>query len=176
MSLNITILYGGGGIFQESITSEKFDYITALDVIEHIENEKSFLERIKMLLNNNGKVLLTVPAYQWLYCQYDKEAGHFRRYSKTEIKNLMETNGFIVENITYFNTFLFPIFVPARLITSLFKNNKKSSVVKNTDKSKSLGNIIPYKIFNIEYFLLKKGIIKSFPFGSSVLIKCRIDK
>lgn len=161
-----------GTIFDESLIDGKYDYITALDVIEHIEDEDSFLDRVKSLLHINGKVLLTVPAYQWLYCKYDKEAGHYRRYNKKQIKNLMEKNGFIVENITYFNTFLFPVFVPIRLISSLLiktsDNNKK---IQNIDKSSSLSNIIPYKIFNFEYKLLGGGDFKIV----SIWFKC-IDK
>ena len=61
----------------DKLKNKKFDTIIMLDVIEHIENDAEFLENtVNKLLNKNGKVIITVPAYQCLFSKHDIESLH----------------------------------------------------------------------------------------------------
>ena len=66
-----------------SFESNRFDVVCLFDVLEHVREDFETLEAIKSLLKPNGRVLITVPAYQWLWSQHDKSLHHFRRYTRT---------------------------------------------------------------------------------------------
>lgn len=85
-----------------------FDYVTALDVIEHIEDEAGALATICRLLKPNGRLLLTVPAYEFLYSLHDAAVGHYRRYDKKSIAISLKNAGFAVTHCEYFLSFLIP--------------------------------------------------------------------
>lgn len=82
---------------------EKFDTVFALNVIEHIEQESLAIQNAKSLLRRNGKLVILVPAGQSLFNSLDRELGHYRRYSKAGLKNVMRTAGFEISYCRYFN-------------------------------------------------------------------------
>lgn len=82
---------------------EKFDQIVCLDVIEHIEDDEKALYEINLLLKPNGRLILTVPAIQYLYGEKDKEIGHYRRYERKDLVVKLKKAGFTVKNIRFWN-------------------------------------------------------------------------
>lgn len=76
------------------------------DVLEHIAEDREFLKRIFTLLAPGGRVYCTVPAYAALWSLEDREAGHFRRYHAGGLKTLLKSEGFDIEYLTYFFSFL----------------------------------------------------------------------
>ena len=62
--------------------NEKFDIICLLDVLEHIEDHKTTLNILKKMMSRDGIMILTVPAYKWLWSKHDELNHHFRRYTK----------------------------------------------------------------------------------------------
>jgi SAM-dependent methyltransferase len=90
--------------------------ISLFDVVEHMENDRKFLERIRFHLSANGRVYLTVPAYQSLWSLEDIVAGHHRRYSSRAIRELLAEAGFAVEFLTGFFQFLPPAIFALRVI------------------------------------------------------------
>jgi SAM-dependent methyltransferase len=87
---------------------EKFDTVIALNVIEHIEDDLRAIRNAKSLLRNHGKLIVLVPAGQWLYNSLDRELGHYKRYTKTGLKGLMESAGFAVTDCHFFNAAAIP--------------------------------------------------------------------
>ena len=81
----------------------KFDTVIALNVIEHIADDSLAIRNAKSLLRNNGKLVVLVPAGQWLYNSLDKELGHFRRYSRACLNDLLKSCGLAVTDSFYFN-------------------------------------------------------------------------
>lgn len=80
------------------------DAIVSINVLEHIEDDKSELSFYhKLLKNRQGRLCLFVPARPELYSLIDKDFGHFRRYVKKELKTKLERAGFEVELIHYYN-------------------------------------------------------------------------
>jgi SAM-dependent methyltransferase len=76
--------------------------IGAFDVLEHMADDIQFLMHLRSLLNTNGVLILTVPAYSALWSIEDVEAGHFRRYSAASLRRALATAGFDVVFDTYF--------------------------------------------------------------------------
>jgi SAM-dependent methyltransferase len=71
------------------------------DVLEHIQEEVTFLRQAQVILKPRGRLFLTVPAYQFLFSEEDKAAGHFRRYTISSLARILEKSGFRVEFATY---------------------------------------------------------------------------
>jgi len=86
------------------------------DVMEHIAEDRKFLEMVGSYLWSNGRVYLTVPAYQALWSHEDVDAGHFRRYSRQALRDLLKGAGFDVEFLTGFFQFLPPAVLAGRVI------------------------------------------------------------
>jgi SAM-dependent methyltransferase len=87
-----------------------------LDVVEHLENPRLLLDEVRESLPSLSHVLVTVPARQELWSNYDEHFGHYRRYSRRELENLLREAGFTVRNSRYFFHLLYlPMFVSARL-------------------------------------------------------------
>lgn len=82
---------------------KKFNTIICLNVLEHIRNEGHAIDNMFNLLKPGGKLILLVPAHKLLYSRFDKEIGHFRRYVKTEIRDLLTIAGFGVLENKYLN-------------------------------------------------------------------------
>ena len=76
------------------------------DVIEHIQDDAKFLRKLHSLLRPNGRVYITVPAFQALWSHEDQEAGHWRRYTLQSLSDTLHDSGYEVELATYIFGFL----------------------------------------------------------------------
>ncbi|TLP39622.1 class I SAM-dependent methyltransferase [Arcobacter arenosus] len=144
----------------ENPFENKFDLICMFDVLEHIENDIVALEQIKKMLTKDGILIITVPAYTWLYSTHDKFLHHKRRYTLSKIESLVK-NKFEIYEKTYFNTLLFPAIVIARFIDKIYP--KENSLGYKTPNK--IVNFILFQIFRFEKYLLR---LISFKFGSSI--------
>ena len=81
----------------------KFDTIFALNVVEHIPDHEQAMQNAMKMLKPGGKVVILVPAFQWLFNGFDKQLDHQRRYTKKTLQNLLERAGFSVVYWQYFN-------------------------------------------------------------------------
>jgi len=96
-----------------------YDLIALLDVLEHVDGDKAALESIATKLAPGGHILLTVPAYQWLWSAHDAAHHHKRRYSKRTLRAVIEAAGLKADRLGYFNSLLFPIAAAARIAGNL---------------------------------------------------------
>ena len=85
------------------LKTSRFDTILAINVLEHIEDDVTLLQRAEQLLVPGGYLLLLVPAHQWLYGDYDRLDGHYRRYSQRVLKSVVSQTSFEVHRMHYFN-------------------------------------------------------------------------
>lgn len=139
-------------------TSELFDFIACLDVLEHLENDELALAKIMNLMSESGKLLLTVPAYMFLWSKHDEILHHNKRYTLTEIEDLLNRVGLKIEFKSYFNMLLFPLALVGRMI------GKTGTRIPN-----KILNFIFLNIFTFEKYLLK---FFNFPFGLSIVVIC----
>lgn len=83
----------------------KFDTVFALNVVEHIEDDRQAIANCRKLLRDGGTLIILVPAYQWLYNNFDRELYHFRRYVKKSLSKLFIENNFKIIRAQSFNAF-----------------------------------------------------------------------
>lgn len=86
-----------------------FDLVTALDVIEHNVEDVEMLREMYRVLTPGGLVLISVPAFQWLWSFNDELNAHERRYTKGDLEQKLENVGFEPVRSTYNNFFIFPM-------------------------------------------------------------------
>ena len=96
-----------------------YDLVAVLDVIEHVEDDVAALKAIAAALKPGGKILITVPAHQWMWSAHDVINHHKRRYSKASFEALLEKTGLKGRKLGYFNSLLFPVAVAARFAGKL---------------------------------------------------------
>ena len=91
---------------EEEYTSliNKFDTVFALNVVEHIEDHQQALLNAHKFLRKEGHVVILVPAFNQLYNDFDKQLGHYRRYTKKSLQDLLRTTGFEIVHTQYFNS------------------------------------------------------------------------
>ncbi len=140
---------------------QSFDVICLFDVLEHIRDDKGTLIAISKLLKKNGTILVTVPAYQWLWGPHDDVVHHKRRYSRPMLRQTIRDAGLSTIKISYFNTILFPLAVLFRLKDKL----SARQTATGTQIPPAPINTILKLIFTSERFLLKHF---SLPFGLSL--------
>jgi len=143
-------------------TAEKFDLICLFDVLEHIDEDVETLIAVKGLLAEGGRVLVTVPAYRWLWSVHDDFLHHKRRYSATELRQKIAASGLQPVKISYFNTILFPLVAIFRLKDRLLG----SSSASGSSVPPAPINQLFASLFSGERFLLAKI---NLPFGVSLL-------
>lgn len=134
----------------ENIYSDKigsYDFVFALNVVEHIEEHELALKNAKKLLTDSGKVFILVPAFQQLYNQFDKELYHYRRYTKKSLELVIQNAGFKNEKSFYFNAAGIPGWV-------LYGGILKHKIIPS-GQMKVFNNLVP--IFRIlDKILLKR--------------------
>lgn len=141
---------------------QRFDLICMFDVLEHIDQDTEALIAIKQLLKINGRILLTVPAYQWLWGAHDEFLYHKRRYSATQLQKKIVAAGLRPVKISYFNTILFPLAAIVRIKDKLLGN----SLATGTSVPPAPINKFFTTLFGAERFLLERF---NLPFGVSLL-------
>ncbi|MGB9586747.1 MAG: class I SAM-dependent methyltransferase [Armatimonadota bacterium] len=145
--------------------NRRFDLITFFDVIEHIDDDVGVLKTAFTLLRSGGYVFITVPAFQFLWSEHDKINGHKRRYTKRELVRKLQSVGFEVTNISYYNTILFPVAAFSRLVSKALGHPMSELKVPP-----DVVNKILLTLFSCERFLLR---YISFPFGLSIVCAAR---
>ena len=159
-------------ICHTSFKDKKFDLICSIELLEHIPKEEAFTNEIYRILKKDGYLILTVPAYNFLWGVDDELAHHQRRYTIKRLKKVFEKNKkFKIKFISYRYFFLFfptvPLFIIQKIKNMLYK--KKSNSLSFTP---SFMNKILIKIMKLENTLLSSGI--KFPFGVGIV--CIIKK
>ena len=138
-----------------------FDIVIAMDVVEHIKDDRIALSEIHRVLKPGGYCVITVPAFQELWGITDELSHHYRRYRRGEIAKQMEAANLVVKRSTYFNTLLFAPIALIRLAVRLM-----GITMDSENASPRFVNGLLYRIFHLEVWLLR---LVDFPFGVSVL-------
>ena len=101
------------------VPDASYDLIALLDVLEHIEGDLAALGSVKAKLKPGGRILITVPANQWMWSAHDTVHHHFRRYNPASLRKVAGEAGLKVDLLTHFNTLLFPLAAAVRIAGKL---------------------------------------------------------
>jgi SAM-dependent methyltransferase len=108
-----------------------YDVVGAFDVLEHIEDHKRALSEWKRVLKDDGAIVITVPAYQWLWSEHDVSLHHQRRYTVKSLMTVAAEAGLEPEKKSYAISFSLPLVVGYRIASKALnrKANSKTSYV-----------------------------------------------
>ena len=109
--------------------NNKFDTIMYLDVLEHIKNDKKEIDIALKSLKKNGNLIINVPAFQFLYSDFDKNVGHYRRYNKKKLISLFKSKKYKKIWCTYYDSFGFILSLLSKISKSNFKKNFKQKII-----------------------------------------------
>lgn len=145
---------------------QRFDLICLLDVLEHIEEDGAALQRIGLLLKPGGRLLLTTPAYRWLWSAHDAAHHHHRRYTVGVLRTIANSAGLSVQRIGYYNTLLFPLIALARLAQAALRRGPGQAGSSDAALPSPPVNRVLEAVFAAERHVLPHAL---FPFGVSVI-------
>jgi SAM-dependent methyltransferase len=149
-----------------------FDLVTALDVIEHLDDDAAALREMRRVLRPGGHLLVTVPAHRFMWGDQDEVNMHKRRYVAAEIRDRLAATGFDVVRISYMNAFMFPPIAAIRLLRRLQHRVRPQTTPKSDFRYPAPRplNFLLAGIFGAEAPIVRRVNI---PFGVSILALAR---
>jgi len=146
--------------------NDSFDLVTALDVVEHLDDDVAGLREMRRVLRPDGRLLLFVPAFMFLWGVQDDVSNHRRRYTLPSLLRAVEAAGFVVEWSSYANI---SFFLPVLLVRSVMRwLGLRADTEYGINISLMNG---PFsRLFAAERFILKDGKL---PFGVSAVCIAR---
>lgn len=169
-ALELAVAKGAAQIAEGSLPNaipfagHTFDLIALLDVLEHLDDDAAALRALRARMKPGGWLLITVPAYQFLWSRHDELHHHKRRYVAHGLRAVIESAGYRVHYLSYFNTWLFPLIATARLAKARSGHNGDLSMPNK------FVNALLTKIFASERWLLGRIAL---PAGVSLLALAR---
>ncbi len=100
--------------------------VVLLDVIEHIADPVAVLGHVREALTEQGAAIITVPAYQWLFSDWDQALGHYRRYTCELLRRQAQAAGLQVAKLTHWNAFTLPAAVAVRSCQKLLPGGREA--------------------------------------------------
>jgi SAM-dependent methyltransferase len=151
-----------------SFVSDSFDVVVALDVLEHIEDDLAGMAELRRVMRDDGLLIITVPAYGFLWSEHDEALQHKRRYAAYELRNKLTRAGFEVQRITFYITLLFFPILAVRVLQNIFKQStqpKTSHIILPGWVNSMLTGILGFERFFLRWI--------NFPFGVSLVCVAR---
>ena len=150
---------------------ESLDLVTMFDVLEHIADQKSAVSEAHRVLKSAGMFMATVPAYQFLWGPQDEISHHKRRYVARTLGNVLQSSGFRVTKLSYFNSILFLPIAAIRVGRRLMRLDEGAHLTSDfTLTNPGLINSALAKVFALEASIIEKF---SIPFGVSIVCIAR---
>jgi SAM-dependent methyltransferase len=144
---------------------ESFDVATMLDVLEHIADEGATLAEVTRVLRPGGHLLVSVPAYRFLWGAQDEVSMHHRRYSAGQLRDRIKSAGLVVRRLTFFNTLLFAPIAGIRLTRRLVPGLRSDRSDFNFPAPGPLNRTLS-RVFGLESGVVART---NLPFGVSIL-------
>lgn len=153
----------------EGILDAKFDVIAAFDVLEHIEEDRRTMANMHAMLEDSGRLVISVPQYMFLWSNLDEIVKHKRRYSRREMTEKLISCGFGIERTTSFVFTLFPLMMLSRLFDRKSESiSSEGQSLKKWVQFSRFSNAIFDCVMRIDEFLIKMGM--PLPFGGTLIV------
>lgn len=146
---------------------EHYNAIVAMDVMEHIDDDYDAIAWVHDHLVPGGLVIVSVPAYQWLFSDHDRALHHYRRYTRARLTDLLRSK-LEVTQVSYFNSLLFPLAVGTRLSWQLARYIRGTATTPTKQRSRS-GLLDPFFGRILVWEATRLALGRSAPFGLSVV-------
>lgn len=160
-------IFNGGLPDDMPFSTQSFDLVLLLDVLEHIENDCESMKAINSLLAPQGYVVLTVPAFPFLWSEHDEQHHHKRRYVSSNLEQVIREAGLRLVYLTYFNTWLFPMVAAVRLVR---RRSPSKQIARDMQLPGPFVNRVLQAVFSSERHLVGRVRL---PFGVSMLAIAR---
>jgi SAM-dependent methyltransferase len=144
---------------------ETFDVVGAFDVLEHCDPEAQAVLELTRVLRPGGRLLMSVPAYAWAWTDHDRQAGHYRRYTRTRLVRAIEGGGLVVQRATYGFGGVFPFFAAERLKRRISK--PEPALEKQLPRVSPAMSRVLMGLTRAEAKVLRR---RDLPYGSSVFL------
>jgi SAM-dependent methyltransferase len=148
--------------------ADQFDFVTALDVLEHLDDDTAALAEFRRVLKPGGRVFIFAPAHRWLWSLQDEVSHHKRRYVARTLREAVLSAGLEVERQTYVSTLLLPVIYFGRQWLKVRRRFRDYDTENNLHPQWSNG--ILRSIFQLEIPVLRRTDL---PFGASLLCVAR---
>jgi SAM-dependent methyltransferase len=102
---------------------DHFDIAISFEVICNIADDQTAFDEIARVLKPGGRLIVQIPAYQWLWGMHDVAVGHQRRYSARDLRRKLERAGLVIERLTHANALMFPAIAADRLARRLLRDD-----------------------------------------------------
>ncbi len=172
-AVELTRRRGVEGVVQSRLealpfAAASFDIVTALDVLEHVDDDMKALEEILRVTRAGGVLIVTVPAYGFLWSEHDEALHHRRRYIASELRRKLTHAGFEVERISYYMSLLFLPILTYRLAQNL-RTRPMLAKTSHVIFPEWLNSLL-IKLLGFERLLLRWI---NLPFGVSIVCRAR---
>lgn len=141
-----------------------FDLVVCLDTLEHMSDDKRLVSEMARVAKTKAIIIISVPAYQWLFSYWDKMLGHFRRYDKKQLLRAIPRRQLKLKFISYYFSFLLLPAITIRIIKAISRQKQQSDFA--TDPLPVLTQGFVGFFGNLELFWLKRYRL---PFGLSLV-------
>jgi SAM-dependent methyltransferase len=109
--------------YRRALASPPADLVLLMDVLEHVDDDGQLLGEAVAQTRQGGRVLITVPAFQWLWSPHDEFLGHRRRYTLDQLHEVVEQQGLQIERSAYFFALTLPLAVATRMVARYLPGN-----------------------------------------------------
>jgi SAM-dependent methyltransferase len=142
----------------DGVPERHYDLVGAFDVIEYIEDDQAALGSIARRLKPGGKLVMTVPAHQWMWSAHDVANHHRRRYSLRGLRRLFDGSALRLEKSGYFNSLLFPLAIADRIGSRVRGKDSADLVLPPPWLNRALENSFALELYAIGRFPLPPGL------------------
>lgn len=152
-------------VLQMPFASDAFDLVTSFDVLYEagVRSDALAVREMCRVLRPAGRLLLRLPAYEWLRSRHDKAVHTARRYTAGQVGRILHANGFIIEQLSHANMFLFPLALIVRIVGRIMPGGSHRS---DLDMPPGMINAALRAVLSAEAPLVA---LSRLPFGLSVV-------
>jgi len=115
----------------DALVREPVDAVLMIDVLEHIEKDVEQIKKVLAVLKKGGEFVFVVPAHSFLFGKRDEQMGHYRRYSKKRLTELLESNGFRIKFLRHWNALGFLPYLISEKVLRKPLNSKLRQIAKH---------------------------------------------